>query len=264
MFSTRRKITFIAVPALLAVAVAALATKHGIIPFFKSDGSVSVESMPVQSPKLYDKTLLAKLDTVMHSVDFSRNAYTISGSISVSNKADSSENMNNANFLICKKGGEFYYREGPVETINEGGFYICIDKDTRKVIVSEQKEINAMSIINKAAIRKAIESENYELRSIFHGPLQVISLVNEHHVSCKEYAMTFDTLTNKINRIYNRMTNLSDPLNKAKDKIIDIRINRCETDADLSLYPGKNKVLRKDGNKWILTSEYSKYKLLVM
>lgn len=253
----RRYILIGSIVLLITVTALAFAVQPQLITFFKPK-AVRIAT----PPKVFDNALLKRLDNVFKNLDFGRPAYTLSGTITVVNKEDSTENMKNVYFLISKKGGDFYYKEGETETINEEGVYIDINKQTNKVFISPQKQVNTVSIIDVDKLKNALQSEKYNLTSKVTDGMQTISMLNEYHISCKEYALTFDTLNNKINRIYTRLTDIKDPLNKSKDKIVDIKITRLDNEARLEDYNTKNKIVYKSGKNWTLTARYSGYKLI--
>jgi len=261
--NSRYRILFVGtITLLIMVTVLAFAIQPKIFAFLKTQtGYKPPVNTPVK-PKVYDEALLKKLDEVFRNLDFSKPAYTLSGSITVINKEDSTETMKNVFFLMCKNNNEFYYKQAGTETINQDGVYISINNQTKKIFISKQKEVNTASIIDVEKLRDALQSEKYELKSSIRNSQQTISMSNEYHISCKEYNLTFDTLTNKPTRIYMRLTNLRDPLNKSKDKIIDINIARLDNDGKLDEYVTKNKIVYKNGKNWKLTSKYDGYELI--
>jgi hypothetical protein len=247
----------------IMIAVLALAIQPKAFNFSKSKSQAPATPVTVKTKvRVYDSVLLKKLDKVFKNLDFGKLSYTLSGNITVVNSVDSAETMKNVFFLISKSNKDFYYKEGETETINEDGAYICINSQTKKIFISKQKTINTASIIDVEKLKGALLSENYALLSNIKNGRQTISMVNEYHISCKEYNLTFDTLTNKPTRIYIRLTNINEPLNKSRDKVIDIKITQLDNEAMLDKYVTKNTVVYNNGKNWKLTKAYTGYDLI--
>ena len=94
------------------------------------------------------------------------------------------------------------------------------------------------------------------------GKFQTLCLLNEKHITCKEYDITYDTLTSKVSRIYTRLANFSDPMNVKKEKILDVYFNNWEETADINKYLAIDKVVTKVGSEIKLTDNYKKYELI--
>ncbi|OCX53373.1 hypothetical protein BEL04_03470 [Mucilaginibacter sp. PPCGB 2223] len=245
----------------LATALA-FAINPRILGIFKPRETPQAKKAIPPAALVYDEASIRKLEDIAKNLDFGRPTYTITGNITVVNKEDSTQTMNAVAFILCKNKNEFYYKEGETETINQGGAYITINDRTKRVLVSPEKHVNTISIINIDQIKEALRSEKYQLHSTKKNNEETISMLNEYHISCKEYNLTYDTVSNKLTRVYTRLTNIHDPLNKAKDKIIDIRFTRSDNQADMNDYVTKNKVIYKSGKQWNLTAQYADYQLI--
>jgi len=218
-----------------------------------------------KSSGAYDKTLLNKFLLVCKTVDPNARTYTITGTISSLDKALPAKKMENVPFVLCKKEGQFYYRLGTTETINGNGAYLYIDHKARRVMLSAQKQVaDGNGLSGLTAIAASLESENYKMNSMVKGDMQTISMINEYHVSCKEYAVTFNRRTLAVKRVYVRLSNSGDPLSKDKEKVIDVRITQWNTQADLSRYTSKNDMVKKDKYGWKMAPGYKSYKLVSM
>ncbi len=215
---------------------------------------------------VYSKALFTKFETLCKKYDTLRKNYTLAGVINTIDKADTMHKANNALvFLFCKQGNDFYYRSGKTETINANGLYLYIDHQVKTIMLAEQKPIvfeNGLSSMTSLAAN--LKSEDYKLSSNAHGVNQTINLINEHHISCKQYSVSFDTLNMQINRIYARLTNLNEPLRKDNEKIVDVRITEWNNIADLKKYRLGTSVVKKQNNEWKAIDAFADYQLIKM
>ena len=212
-----------------------------------------------------DKALLSQFELLCKKMEDVKGDYTLGGVINIIDKVNPADRMDHVGFLFCKQGDEFYYKLGNTVTLNEQGVYLYIDYLARRIMLSAKKEvIYDMGLKQFADIGATVRSENYTMTSKITGEEQTISLINEHHISCKEYALTFDKRDMKIRRLYMRLTNLDDPLNKAKEKVIDVSITRWDDSADLSRYISKSEVIRPENGGWRTAIGFKGYELIKM
>jgi hypothetical protein len=214
-----------------------------------------------QSP---DQVLVAKFEQVCRQFSNFKGNYTLAGIINISGVALP---MKNIPFRFCKQGKEFYYLLGKTITLNESGCNLYIDRQSKSILVSRQKEIryqeNAMSQFGKLA--EKISSENYTISNRITGSQQTISLVNEHHVSCKEYTVTFNKATLKISRLYMRLSSLDAPGTTAgRDKIVDVAVTEWSHTANLRSYLSVAKVAVLQNGNWIARNEFKNYHVVQM
>jgi len=244
---------------LVLFVIAGLASARSILAIFnkKEEKKKVADIVQKVTPRKYDEKLIVKLDQALSL--FTRNQYTISGRIDMLNKADTSEHMHNV-FFICRNGNNFYYKMGEIEQIVNSGICLDIDNNTKRVFAKSNKITDSFKIVDVAQLKQALLSEQYDLVSSEHDNLKTISLKNEHHITCKEYSVTFDTVSNKLAGIKYRLTYFKDPLNINKEKDVNITISQCDTIADAGhLYELQNKIIDPSGR---LTTKYSGYKLI--
>lgn len=158
-----------------------------------------------------------------------------------------------------------YYKLGSTETINSGGQYISIDHQAKTIVLSEQKQLTESSIgLPVKDIRSALKAEQYKLSGKQIGHTQTMTLLNEHHISCKEYTLSYDTDTWQIIHIYARLTNFEYPLRKDKEKILDVAISRWDEQANVSQYLVAGDVVLRRGASWGTTEKFKAYELIKM
>ena len=219
----------------------------------------------VQRAPMPDKTLLAKFELLCKKMNNVGDNYTLAGEININDKTDPAGKMNHVGFLFCKQGDEFYYRLGNTVTMNEGGVYLFIDNHTKRIMISGKKQVVYDGGLKQLANLGAnIQSENYRMISKTTGDEQTISLINEHHISCKQYSLTFNKHSMQIKRLYMRLSNFNDPLRTDNEKIVDVAISRWDASADISKYPTKNSVIKNVNGDWKTAEGFKNYRLIKM
>ena len=218
-----------------------------------------------QQGPIRDGLILARFETVCKKMTDVKGNYTLGGVMNIIDKAAPATDMKNVDFLFCKKRDEFYYKLGTTTTINEQDAYLYIDYKTKTVMLSQKKEVNYDEGLKQfSGLAAKLRGEDYKVIDKVEGNNETISLVNEQHISCKLYAVTFDTRSLKINRLRMRLTNQSDPLRTDNEKTVDVSISQWDSYADLSKYLTKNKVVRNAGKRWETVNEFKNYRLVKM
>ncbi|PJJ79984.1 hypothetical protein [Mucilaginibacter auburnensis] len=206
----------------------------------------------------YDEKLLRTFRQLLKQFNTSKNAYTFSGIISTGIYADSVKSTTNVRFILCKKGDDFYYREGVVENLNTSGFFVYINGEEKKVVLSAQKQMEPQTMIDSARLTDALASENYLIKADTNGKFQSLSLVNEDHPQCKEYAITFNASSKKIVNISLRLANPASPSDKIGQKVVTIKVLALTDQANINQYKKISQIV----NKGVLTRKYAGYKLI--
>lgn len=215
-----------------------------------------------KNKKVYDPVLLNKFKMVSALLDIKNKACTYSGILNITNKADSTQNVSNLNFVCCINGTSCYYKMGNTETLNNKGIYLMVDHAEKKIFLGPQKAITTPEIVGGNKLNKALLGENYDLTLKTEGKYQTLTLLNERHITCKEYAVTYDTVSLKVTRIYARMSEFTDPLNKNKEKILDVLFNNWDNNADIDKHINVYKILAEEGKTLQATPEYKNYELI--
>ncbi|OCX50796.1 hypothetical protein BEL04_18880 [Mucilaginibacter sp. PPCGB 2223] len=222
----------------------------------------AVYAQPVRKTPVYNQAILQKFATVCQVFNMQKPVFTCSGVINVTDGADSSKSIRNLTFTMCKKGSDCFYQFGHTVILNARGKYICIENDQKRVIVTEQKSFIDAPLPDMSQMAKNMAADYYNLTDSVAGKNETIAFVNERHITCKEYAITFDTLSKKANRVYARLTNFKAPERKDREKIIEITIAECDDTADVDKYVGRYTAIRQAGNSTKLTGKYTGYELI--
>ncbi|MDB5149791.1 MAG: hypothetical protein JWQ57_3811 [Mucilaginibacter sp.] len=241
---------------LVFIGAVSVATRYhaGFAPPVKKAPAVAIEP----APKRYDEALLKKLGDILKGMDSSAPLFTLKGTINQVDNVDTAARMDHVPFVICKAGNELYYKMGEQETINQDGYCMQIDARSQRIFLEKQKRINAMGLPNADVLTRAMQSEGYELNIKKSGKYGTITMLNERNVYCKEYAVTYDTVTNKVTRMYSRLANPDEPANVQKTKIIEIGVADYAMKADLKDYTAISSVIDKKHN---LKAGYQAFKL---
>lgn len=234
---------------------------------FKSDKNVERNKSNVKTDTVanklpvYDEALLKTFRNVLSQFSAAKKTYTIAGTITLINKADTAENMNNVEFVICKNGDDFYYKQGAAESLNKDSLFLDINPTSKKVFLSAKRELSSVAIIDSAKLTQALQNENYTLKSDTTDRYQTISLINEDHPSCKQYTVTFDILSKRAVRMQMRLAAPEDPSDKKKERTVNIRISKFVDSADIDMYKKVSQIINKNGE---LTGNYINYKLITI
>jgi hypothetical protein len=228
---------------------------------------------PLKSPgrpdtaalKAPDKALVARFAAVCRNLADVPKNYTVAGNMTISNKAHPADNMKQVPFLFCKLGSSFYYQLGTTVTVNEQGLYLFIDRRAKSIILSQQKPVAYDTGWKQFAdLGASIRDEHYQASDHRNGENETITLVNEQHVSCKQYAVTFNRHTMRILRLFLRLSNIDDPLNRDKEKTIEVTFLRWSNAADISKYLSPAQVVESAGKGWKTQKAFKQYRLVQM
>ncbi|AYL93831.1 hypothetical protein [Mucilaginibacter celer] len=212
---------------------------------------------------VYDKAILNRLGSVFKKYNTDKLSYTIGGEISMTDKADNSKKMSHVNFLLSKHANEFYYQLGSTQTLNAGGTYLYIDNKGYTILAGPQKPVvgnDSFKSLFSDEMAKNLQSEHYELLSSRKGAEQTITMLNEHHISCKQYAITIDTATLRIKKVFIRYTNFNAPLRTDNEKVVTVMINQWTNAGAPGKYLVADDVVTRDRHhKYKARGKYLKY-----
>jgi hypothetical protein len=218
-----------------------------------------------QAPKAAVGSDTLLFEKICDKMKQAKGDYTIGGLINLTDPVHPEQSIKNAPFLFCKQGDQFYYRLGTTETINGRELYLYIDHQTKNIMLSPRKEVMYdPSPVKPIDLGEAIRSEHYSLGSAVNGPLETLTLLNERHISCKQYSVTFNREGLNITRLFMRLTYLREPMRRDKETTVDVRITRWEQTADISKYPNAGSVLVKVHGRWQGNGELKNYRVIEM
>lgn len=208
-----------------------------------------------------DKAILSKFEKLLKRMDPSVNS-TLTGVLHIVDKQDARGSIN-APFVMSKNGSAFYYRIGNTETFNADGIYLYIDNKEKVAAIAGQKEgVIAGGLGAIAGFAKNAALERYKLSSSVSGNVQTITMLNEDHLACKQYSLSFDKASMKIRRVFVRLTDQQDPSNKQKEKVITLDVTKWEAAGDPHTYFKKSAALSNIRGEWKMAGRYKNYKLI--
>lgn len=212
----------------------------------------------------YDPSLLKQLEQLSAQLDFNKQYCTYSGMINVDDGGDTTASVHNLEFLFSRSGKDFYYQMGNTETIHEEGINLFIQHEQNKIVLSHNDIVVQSPVTDLGTIEKDLRYEDYDLVGSNEGGGKKISVLNNTHVTCKELSMTYDTISGKVQKIYTRLSNISDPLNKKKDRVISVSISGIEDNGHLGRYPHLHDIIASSDGNWRLKNKYANYELILL
>lgn len=227
---------------LLAIAAAFAATPvlHN---WWKPAVAKTVVAKPKSRYTKAQEAILASMIRVCHHQN-SLQAFYVNGHMDTHNPADSGNDVH-ADFVCSRRNQEYYYRVGDNEMVCLKDRYINISHDLKKIEVAPPQQLVTPAFMQDDALLKLWEGESYEVYADTLQNMVRIQLLCEHHASCKEFRLVYDTATQLPQQMYVRMTDLDDPLNKEKDKIYQVSVAQWQLTPvsrlfDASLYVSGN------------------------
>jgi hypothetical protein len=224
MKKIHKKIIIVGLVTVVAAGAFAGVRKWVSTPAKEEDLSLEALFAPPDGVKLSKEeiAILADMSKVLHQLD-TLNVYTITGSYSVKDLADSSNNMQ-ADFYYTRQDSVAYYRIGQQEMIALSECFITVDHEAKKIFLAPHKAVNPPVSAPMDLENKFIARESYHVSRTDKDGVSKITLFNDRHVSCREYNVTFDS-TGMIRQTDMRMTDPFRATDQTKDKLVVMKIN---------------------------------------
>lgn len=211
----------------------------------------------------YNPVVLGKFLKVCAQLNAYNDEFFLSGTLSTINGADTTEKVKGLKYVLNKKGQSMYYRLGNTETINNGGVYVFVDHNLKKLMISKNKRISVNPFIpDLKKLVKSLQSEGYNLVTDKLGDKERIAVVNENHISCKMYRITFDPATLAPKQIYLRLSDAEMPADKTKDKVIEINIDECGKYSKEQQFDTNKILMKKTDHSWKQAKGFEGYELI--
>jgi len=216
------------------------------------------------SPGKPDPAKVKLLAEVCQNMSMDKGALFIQGVINASNGADSSDKLSHIEYVFAKSGNIMYYKLGQVESINTPALNVYIDNGMKKIMLSASKKALPLPVVpDLTSLLSRIEEEGYTLSEKVQGETTTLSLNNPYHVSCKNYSVSFSTLTLQVEKIFCRMSNFQNPENDKMDNQFEVSFSSFNSHPVMEKYNLKQ-FIRKVNNKWALSSALKDYELVDM
>jgi hypothetical protein len=242
-----------------SVTAAALAIQIG-----QKNAAVELVKLPAKKPVQlkYDPELLDTMASVASQMDLNTHPLAYDCVVSIKDGADTASGTIKQRVLFCKNGAECYYKINDAETLNAGGFYLYIDHSQRRVLLSRQRNIEAPAMGVLSDIKHRMQAEDYALMASVNGSSRTLQLLNEKHISCKSYSITYDTLTRKIASLNVRLSNAMHPEIKSMDKIINMDFVGWPAQSSPAKYLNAGDVFAIESGSVVLREKYKDYQLV--
>jgi len=204
--------------------------------------------------------LLDELSNLLTRFDSSNYTYALEGSLTVIDRKDSANAMENLPYKFYKDGARFYYRLGRTETISTDQLCLYVDHDAKRILITPAKTILQPAVMPFKELYNHVKEEGFNLSKSIGSASALISVKNETHMSCKELSISYDTATKNIHRIFMRLPDIIDNLDSKKETWITLVIKRWEEDPDPRSFIQQNQFIKKDehGN-WIPVPAYADF-----
>jgi len=210
-----------------------------------------------------DTASLRKLLQYTALLDWTKKDVTFNGDLTIDNPADTTQNIKQEYFVFSKKGQDYYYKQGRVEIINRGQLYICIDHSALKVIIAPHQQIEETNFPGVKELNNLLGSESYQLKTVKRANSEIIQALNETHVTCKEYSLTYDTVHHAVRNIFMRMTYFPEPFNRKLQKTLNLNLVHTAATVKLEGVPPEQVVMKQE-RQYHLTADYKRYELIVI
>jgi hypothetical protein len=244
---------------LLGRAIAELARKQKPIAH-----GTPVASASMDDTITYDTTLVRRFAALIGTVDFAKGNCFMSGSINLKDGKDSLNNLSGLRFLFDKRDSAIYYRIGASEIFNNGQINVLVDNANRKVLVSADRFQQNSPLTGFKEITAKLQSEHYRLiQQHFKGSLNKLVVLNEYQIGCKEMSMAYDTVSNTLKEIYTRTADVSDPMNKTKERRLRVSFEKIG-ESQRGDIPMMSEVLKRREGGFVLKGKYSAYELIIL
>ncbi len=216
-------------------------------------------------PKIkYDAALLAKFETLSKHLDPNRSEYNLTGKLVFRDGSDSAAKAQQLVYEVRKRDTDYYCRLGSTEILNANGTSVSIDHFSKQIIVSGQKELPVSQLFpSTKELLKNLQKERYVLSGIVEGGEEKLQLLNNYHITCKEYTITYDKETFKPVKLFTRLTNFENPESREKERVVTLYIDRCESQSRWYEIEQK-KFVSAVGAGWHPVEKYKNYKLHVL
>jgi hypothetical protein len=212
----------------------------------------------------YDPKLLQEFSERLRSLDLNREHCLVEARLDMIDGQDTSRTARGLSYIFCRNGKDFYCRVGEAETIHTGTRNLFIRRDLRRVVLSSRDIPLRQPLAAPEALLRYIRNESYRLRAYTAGSKRTLSLLNEHHLACKEISLTYDTASRKLQSVMTRLTDLQNPTNPRRDRVTILRILRSAGSGRPEHYRAVSDVVQKENGKWKLTGEFAGYKLIML
>ncbi|MFD0794731.1 hypothetical protein ACFQZX_13980 [Mucilaginibacter litoreus] len=226
---------------------------------------IEIASVPVHVqhlPAVCDERQLDTLRCWAGSIDLSHFTGAMEGLLTIETSGDSTADIKNMPYVICRRGNDCFYRYAGTETLNAGGRFLYIDYNQQKIAYGKQKVINATEVIDSKSLLKAMADEHYTLTASSEGRLRTMRLLNPQHIACQEYAITCDTTTGRVTRVFARISDAGGQGAGVSKRAVDLRLTSVDESAEPTDFLSIDNLLKINGKFVIAVGKYRNFQVI--
>lgn len=213
-----------------------------------------------------DTQLVAKFLKITSFIQALERKDLVAGSISITDGADSTQNVVNLPYRFEKTGTAVYCLFGRTETISSAGKYLYIDHGQQKMMLgSAQKNAITTTLPDFNKIIKNLQGEGYRIsdEGIGNG-LRKISLLNPNHIACRAYQITYREEELQPIKIFLQLDNFNEPLNPKLDRLMTFNIQTQPVKSSTSIPAINDFVVADNEGYYKAGAKYKAYELIQM
>ncbi|WP_276480270.1 hypothetical protein [Paraflavitalea pollutisoli] len=177
-------------------------------------------------------------------------------------KMDSAHAMINVPFRYARKGANCYFRIDQTENLFSKDGYMLVDHNARKILVTPPRSVMRGGMPDLRQLFKTITAEGYTMKKDRQGAAMTISMLSPNNINFKEFSVTYDSVVNRITKIFLRQSELSDPLNTEADKLMTIEFAQLSNVSIPDSCFRQQKFVVKNKDQWQCSTAYSEYELV--
>ncbi|WP_423735449.1 hypothetical protein [Chitinophaga caseinilytica] len=170
-----------------------------------------------------DLAVLEELGGLFHRLD-NITAFEVTGTVTAFDPSDGAGKVQ-MDYRYARLDSLVYYQLGQQETVSNTEMLLMIDHKAEKIFVSGPQRFSPGLFPSSTILANFLTGEGYNISRKTKGGLNWIILQRPNHISCKDYRVGFDQ-AGFIRQTFMRITDISDPLNDAKDKIMEATADR--------------------------------------
>ncbi|WP_212002833.1 hypothetical protein [Chitinophaga sp. HK235] len=207
-----------------------------------------------------DKQTMLKVFTILRK-GMSGQQMSIEGTISIKDPQDSAASGTKP-FVFSRDGASYYYALGEIEMLSLKDIYLVCNHASKRIIISPAKKVVTPFAAPGDELIKTFREDKYELTTSAVGEDSLYVLTCNNHVACKQYSYQLNMRTGEVHELFMRLTDITDPLNAAKDKQIRFTMKSWNLqNADVRHFQ-KNKYLRGEKGHFRPAPAFQQYEIV--
>lgn len=229
--------------------------KLTIIPSAAPTAAIETDAFPKA-----DLAILEELGNLFHRLD-SITAFEVSGTVTAFDPSEGAGKME-MNYRYARLDSLVYYQLGQQETVSNSEMLLMVDHKAEKIFVSRPQQFSPGLFPSSSILANFLTGEGYDISRKTKSGLNWIILQRSNHISCKDYRVGFDQ-AGFIRQTYMRITDVSDPLNDAKDRIMEATADKWTIeDPAMTMFDASRFVTRASGG-YAPAPAYKNYALIL-